>query len=784
MKKTLLILTWLACWSIKLLAQAPTYINDNFNINAGMPTTWYGDVTFGPNAVVYIEDGAQAIFYGKNMVVNPSATFIALPGNGQTGTGKIIFRANNPLYPGYPTQQTLNGGYAAGINPTIPNIEIDNVDGLALTGNVRVSNTVAFTAGHLFLNNFNMVLDDDAVFSNYTVAKHVVTNGSGVVVKENVAYGSSFLFPVSIAGLDYTPVTITNQVGTRNFNVQVKDYANSPANEAVFVTKGMDRTWQISSNQAGLANVSLQHNTATNSNGAGTNESNFNNALAFVSQQVVTGVWSGTCTGVDGGSPVSITSGLGLNIPGTVDATAFFTKKSVECTDLSIAKTVNNVTPLVGSNIIFTVTATNNGLANATGVRVDDLLPSGYTYVSSTASAGSYNTTNGVWTIGNLANGATATLTVTATINGAGNYTNTATITGDQTDPDLTNNKATATPTPGAVQADLSVQKTVDNAAPFFGYNVVFTIVARNAGPQAATNVGVVDLLPSGYTFVSATATNGSYAAGTGIWNIGNLANGATATLTVTATVKSTGVYTNTAAIAGAELDPVPGNNSSSVTPVPNAATVDLNIVKTVTSAGTYTGQEFEYTLKLTNKGATLANGVVVTDVLADELTYVSTMVTYGAVSHNTSTKTLTWNVGSLAAGASVDIIIKVKASKAGNISNTAKVTSTETDIDLANNSSTVTKEVLGLRVPNVITPNGDGKNDTFVIPGLEAYTENSLIMYNRWGNEVWKSTGTTYKNEWDGNGLNGGTYFYLLRVKDNTGNWQVLKGSVTLIKD
>ena len=56
-------------------AQAPTYINTTTTIFAGSGTAWYGDVTFGPNAVVYLQDGASPIFFGKNMVVDPAATF-------------------------------------------------------------------------------------------------------------------------------------------------------------------------------------------------------------------------------------------------------------------------------------------------------------------------------------------------------------------------------------------------------------------------------------------------------------------------------------------------------------------------------------------------------------------------------------------------------------------------------------------------------------------------------------------------------------------------------------
>ena len=244
MKKSILVL-WLTITNLSLFAQEPTYINTTFNINAGVPVTWYGDVTFGPNAVVYIEDGGVGIFYGKNMVIDPGATFIALPGNNQIGTGTIIFRENNPNYAGYPLQQTLNGGFTSGNNPSLLNIEIDNANGVSLLGNTRVTNQVKFTKGHIYLNNFNLVLGASASLSNYDVSKHVVTNGVGVLTKEGIANNGSFIYPVSIAGLDYTPATVLNNAALRNISVQVKDYATSTAIETTFVTKGMERTWQI-----------------------------------------------------------------------------------------------------------------------------------------------------------------------------------------------------------------------------------------------------------------------------------------------------------------------------------------------------------------------------------------------------------------------------------------------------------------------------------------------------------------------------------------------------------
>jgi len=108
--------------------------------------------------------------------------------------------------------------------------------------------------------------------------------------------------------------------------------------------------------------------------------------------------------------------------------------------DLSVVKTVDNAIPTVGQQVVFTIVATNNGSSDATGVAVEDVLQSGYTYVSSTTSAGTYNTTTGIWTIGTLNNGDSESMTMIVTVNATGTYTNTATISGNETDGNMANN--------------------------------------------------------------------------------------------------------------------------------------------------------------------------------------------------------------------------------------------------------------------------------------------------------------------------------------------------------
>ena len=174
---------------------------------------------------------------------------------------------------------------------------------------------------------------------------------------------------------------------------------------------------------------------------------------------------------------------------------------------MSVTKTVDIATPNVGSNVIFMISVNNAGPNDATGVNVDDLLPSGYTYVSSVPSSGTYTSGTGLWSVGSLANGAIETLTITAKVNVSGPYVNTATVTVDQTDSVSGNNTSTVTPAP-IPQTDLAVTKIVDNATPNVGSNVTFTISVNNAGPSDATGVNVNDLLPSGYTYVSSVSSS------------------------------------------------------------------------------------------------------------------------------------------------------------------------------------------------------------------------------------------------------------------------------------
>ena len=96
---------------------------------------------------------------------------------------------------------------------------------------------------------------------------------------------------------------------------------------------------------------------------------------------------------------------------------------------------------------------------------------------------------------------------------------------------------------------------------------MTFTITAHNNGPDPTTALQVTDLVPAGLTFVSATPSQGTYTAGTGVWDIGVLASGATVTLQITVTVNGTSPVVNVATrTSSTPADPNGSNDSASST--------------------------------------------------------------------------------------------------------------------------------------------------------------------------------------------------------------------------
>jgi uncharacterized repeat protein (TIGR01451 family) len=197
-------------------------------------------------------------------------------------------------------------------------------------------------------------------------------------------------------------------------------------------------------------------------------------------------------------------------------------------------------------------------------------LPGTVSYVSAAASQGTcFQSVPGTvrCNLGNLASGRTAFVQIRVTPQFAGTITNTASVQGVEADLNTANNSASASTTV-TPRADLAVTQTASPDPAIAGSTLTYTVSVRNNGPSPATGVTMTDTLPSSnITYQSATSSQGSCSQNgvTVTCNLGSLASGSTATVTIKVTpTKQGGWITNSASARANEPDPNSANNSAS----------------------------------------------------------------------------------------------------------------------------------------------------------------------------------------------------------------------------
>ncbi len=388
----------------------------------------------------------------------------------------------------------------------------------------------------------------------------------------------------------------------------------------------------------------------------------------------------------------------------------------IAAADVGLAKVVGLV-PVAGQSGSFVLTLTNHGPDTAIGPftvtdQFNDPAPAG---VSNVAAAGTG------WTCGSaapivcqrtaagdtLANGAsfppiTLTYDVDSTITDGTSLPNTASVTTRSFDPVAANNSATATATVSA-RADVKITKTLSSAVFRAGTPVTYSLAVTNLGPSAAAGpISVDDDLPAGTTFVSVSGAGwtcdpipaGTVAAHLHCTLAGPLSVGAApAAIAVTVGLPSgqTADVSNTATGSSPTTDPVPGNNTSTVTNTPSTQ-ADLQIQKRHLTSPFVAGQRADYQIDVFNAGESDAAGVRVVDPLPTGLSYhgfSSTDPDWTCAAAG-ATVTCTY-AGTFTAGSTSSFILTVDlaSSFAGTAINTATVSATTTDPIPANNSST-----------------------------------------------------------------------------------------------
>jgi len=118
----------------------------------------------------------------------------------------------------------------------------------------------------------------------------------------------------------------------------------------------------------------------------------------------------------------------------------------------------------------------------------------------------------------------------------------------------------------------------------------------------------------------------------------------------------------------------------------------------------------------------------------------------------------------------------------------TTEYTVVVTDIngcsDTASVTVTVKPDLYALNIPNLLTPNGDGFNEILVIPNIESYPKNEILIFNSYGQVIFRAS--PYNNDWTssfkGNSVPDGTYYYVLDLHEEQNQHEAIQGIITVM--
>jgi uncharacterized repeat protein (TIGR01451 family) len=355
--------------------------------------------------------------------------------------------------------------------------------------------------------------------------------------------------------------------------------------------------------------------------------------------------------------------------------------------DVAVFKTGPAV-GIAGSNLTYTITVTNSGPSTATNVLISDQLPAGLAFVGAAPATATVLNNLVSWPALNLANNTQTNFTVIVVSADGGNFTNVAFATSDTPDPNPANNNGTLTNsqtfTTVTPLADVAVFKTGGtNVAP--GGTVNYTITVTNSGPSTASNVVVLDTLPVGAAFQSAS---GSFTLSNNVvmWSGMTLAEGASVNFNVALTAPASGSIINIASSTSDTPDPNTNNNngSSSTSQVGTTITPMADVQVFLFGPSNVTvGEGFAYTIVVTNAGPSPAINTLAQDVLPTNLVFASASGN-GVFSNGV----VTWPIiATLTNGQATNLTVTVTPS-AFNSTNILSSTSDPFDFILTNTAS------------------------------------------------------------------------------------------------
>ncbi len=375
------------------------------------------------------------------------------------------------------------------------------------------------------------------------------------------------------------------------------------------------------------------------------------------------------------------------------------TQPERDTADLSIDKTDELDPVTIGDEIKYTITVSNGGPDGALAVRVTDAVPTGASFVSAAASQGTCSQAGGTVTcdVGSLASGSSATVALTVRADQDGQVSNTATVSSDVDDPSSSNNSDTETTVVELIEADVSVTKLSESTSVLLGAEIVYTITVENDGPGDASDVQVTDVIPTGTSFLDADPAQGacSEAGGTLTCDLGDLADGDDATITLTVRADEEGIVENTATVSAREPDPDETNNSDSDDTGVQTLPADLRITKVADVDPVAPGEDIVYTINVRNRGPNDVGAVRVTDAVPDGTIFVAAVPSQGDCSE--AAGTVICDLGGLEFLHSAIVTLTVQSGEAGDVINTALVESSAQDTIPDNDTATDTTTVTAL---------------------------------------------------------------------------------------
>ncbi len=399
------------------------------------------------------------------------------------------------------------------------------------------------------------------------------------------------------------------------------------------------------------------------------------------------------------GTPISVSASvfdaMATELDATNNSASVTSVVKPSSSDLSI--TVNDTLDpvLVGDDVTYQLSVTNNGLRIADQVVVAHTLPANVIVVSTSSPCVNESNTV-VCELGDLAVDATVNLEVVVTSTEVGEIVTSATVTSDVEDPDASNNTAGQSTTVNPLLADLSVTlsdstESLPPGEPLLeGDPLVYYLTVTNNGPRAAHDVVLVDSLASSVNFVSASIPC-SHEGGVVTCGLGTLESGQSVNLQVDVLTTAYGSIENSATVTSSTTDPVTSNNAAQQTTLANQLLADVAVTITNEEDRPGLGEEFTYQLTVENNGPHTAADVVLTQTLPAGVTVVSATAPCVAAD-----EIVTCGLGDLDAGDVLMVNVVASHTEPGPLLSSVTVTSDTADPNSSNNSASQLTTVLG----------------------------------------------------------------------------------------